>query len=915
MKRVVFFTLLLTVFFLFNQTTPEERLKSYQLNRQLYSSSPFKNLIWQEKGPYFCGGRIVDIEVDPRNPFSFYVATASGGLFKTDNNATSWVSLFDDQASITIGDIAISPRNPNLIWVGTGEANSSRSSYAGTGVYKSEDGGKTWQHMGLTDTQHIGRIIISPEDENTVYVAAIGHLYTDNEERGVFKTNDGGKSWQKVLYISPKTGVIDLAIDPHNSNILYAAAWQRERKAWNFVEGGAESGIYKSVDAGKSWQKIGNGFPQGEHVGRIGLAIAPSGTNTIYTFLDNQAPRPPEKRANSSGLSAEMFLKMDREQFLKIPPAKLDLFLKENNVPARYNAEMIINMVKNGQATPQMIGQMLLDANRRLFQTNIIGAEVYRSDDGGLNWKKTHRNYIDELVFTYGYYFGQIRVSPDNENTIYLLGVPLLKSEDGGQTFFDISEQGGIYGEEGVHADMHALWINPANSRHLLLGNDGGLNISYDAGKTWQKIANLPLAQCYTVAYDLQTPYRIYTGLQDNGVNVAPSDFVFRGRDNTWKMILGGDGAFVEPDYENPEIVYAAFQFGNLFRLDLKNNSSKNIQPRSTQPTNPYRFNWLTPFILSRFNPRIIYLGANKVLKSIDRGEGWIEISPDLTDAKNTSGDVPYATITALDESPLSPQIIYAGTDDGNVWVTLNGGCSWEKIVNGLPKKWVTRIVASRFKKERVYLTLTGYREDDFNAYLYISEDYGKTWQSIKANLPEEPVNVIREDTKNENILYLGTDLSVYISLNRGQSWYSLQANLPNNAVYDLKVHPLADELIAGTHGRGVFTLKLNQIQLLTPQILQKAFHLLAIKSEKSFQQQRPLTIFDLSFYLGQPAKLTFRLLQNNKLLLEWSKDFPFGLNRWQFNSRIGEKNLPAGQYLLQIIAPSIKIEEKVTIE
>ena len=621
-------------------------------------------------------GRIVDIEAYENDPYSFVMAAASGGLWKTDNNATTWTPIFDHQASITIGDIAISQKDKNLIWVGTGEANASRSSYAGSGVYKSTDGGKTWQNMGLQDSHHIGRVLIDPADDQTVYVAASGHLYSDNEERGLFKTTDGGKTWNKILTISPKTGIIDLAMHPRDNRILYAAAWQKDRKAWNLIESGVESAIYKSLDGGQTWKKLAGGLPQGEKVGRIGLAVSASNPETVYAFIDNQEPRPEtikpvgKKATPQSGLTVESLLKMSPANFLALKIEKIALFLKENKVPDRYTAEMVIAMVQAGKATPAAIAGMISSANDRLFSTNIKGAEVYRSNDGGASWKKTHEKFIDDLVYTYGYYFGQIRVSPENENIIYILGVPMLQSTDGGQTFSDISTQGGIYGIDGVHADHHALWIDPKNPKRLLLGNDGGLNITYDRGLNWQKINNLPLAQCYTIALDNETPYNIYTGLQDNGVNRGPATFKLGDTENIWKMILGGDGAFVQPEPGNASTVYAEFQFGNIFRLDLKNNGEKSIQPSSPDKTAPYRFNWLSPFLVSRHNPFTLYMGAHKVLKSVNRGDLWLEISPDLTDGQHIDGDVPYATITALDESPLTPEILYAGSDDGNLWVT-----------------------------------------------------------------------------------------------------------------------------------------------------------------------------------------------------------------------------------------------------
>ncbi|MCP5052190.1 MAG: glycosyl hydrolase [bacterium] len=784
-------------------TSAEARLKSYEKHLEMKGSSLFKNLKWKSIGPYFMGGRVTDIEGYGNDPYKFLLASASGGLWLTTNNATTWTPIFDHESSITIGDIAVSQTDPDLIWVGSGEENSSRSSYAGSGVFKSTDGGKSWTNMGLAETQHIGHVLIDPSDNNVVYVAALGHLYTDNEERGLYKTSDGGKTWEKVLYISPKTGIVDVVMHPKNRNVLYAAAWQRERKAWNFVEGGPESAIYKSSDAGKTWKKAVNGFPQTKHTGRIGLAVSPSSPDVVYAYLDNQEPKPAKKDA------------------------------KKGN-----------------------------DANTNLFNTNIKGAEVYRSNDSGESWAKTHDHYLDGIVFTYGYYFGVVRVAPDNPDVVYIQGVPLMKSSDGGKTFKNISSQGGIYGVGGVHADMQALWIDPKNPKRLLLGNDGGFNISYDEGGSWQKINNIPLAQCYTINYDNQKPYRVYTGLQDNGVNVGPSNFSRKQRKDSWQMILGGDGAFVQAQTNDPNTVFAEFQFGYLFRINIKTQYPKSIRPKPKDKKSPYRFNWLSPFFVSPHNPLTLYIGANKVLKSVDRGEHWVEVSPDLTLQKNTDGDVPYATIVSLDESPLSPGMLYAGTDDGNLWLKKGDLSQWQKINNGLPVKWVTRVVASKFKKERVYVTLTGYRDDDFQTYVYRSDDFGGTWTSIKANLPEEPVNVIREDTENQDILYLGTDLGIYVSLDRGKSWHSLKNNLPTNAVYDLRVHPREKELIIGTHGRGVFILPVADLQKMTAKMLETPLHIFKEpKVEWSFSFMGP----------PSPPKVHFSFYSNSADDVQWS--------------------------------------------
>jgi len=829
--------------------TAAERFAAYEKHRLLQKQSLFPDIKWREVGPYFQGGRLVDIEAYEDSPFTILIAAASGGLWKTESNGTTWTALFDSESAITIGDIAISQKDKNLIWVGTGEANSLRSAYAGTGVFKSIDGGRSWKHMGLSDTHHIARVLIDPTETNIVYIAAMGHLYTENEERGLFKSTDGGQTWNKILFISAKTGIIDLVMHPDNTRILYAAAWEKDRKAWNMIESGPESAIYKSEDAGATWVRLAGGFPAGDSVGRIGLAVTPAAPDSVFAFLDNQESRTPEKKDKPT------------------------------------------------------------DANSALFRTNIKGAEVYRSDDGGANWKRTHDKYLaNNIINTYGYFFGQIRVSPTDASTVYILGVPAMKSTDGGQTFREIPPGGGSYGKGGedVHPDHHALWIDPHNADHLLLGNDGGLNISYDGGKSFQKINNLPLAQCYTIQTDFADPYNIYAGLQDNGVNVGPSTFRYGDVGNIWKMILGGDGAFTALHADDPDYVYAAFQFGNITRLNLKKPRwSKHLQPTSKDKNAPYRFNWLTPFFTSRHDPYTVFLGANKVLRMTAPQDEWRELSPDLTDGLHTDGDVPYATITALDQSPLAADLLYAGTDDGNVWVTLNGGKKWDKINAGLPKKWVTRLTASRFQKNRVYLSLTGYRDDDFSAYLFASDNAGTTWKSIRGNLPDEPVNVIREDPVNQNILFLGTDLTVYVSLDRGLSWQSLRGNLPTNTVYDLQVHPRERELIIGTHGRGVHVLPISRIQELSPEILAKTLHLFPaelVRQQSAEPWQGMQRAMKFEFYLKTAQEVVLEINDaTNKPIRRIVHAGKPGLNAlfWDLKTDKGTSPVVNGDYWL----------------
>jgi len=807
------------------------RLESWKEHKKMEEGTLFKNLEWRNVGPLVQGGRITDFAIPPGDHFKIFAAAASGGLWFTYNNGTTWKPIFDNQSSITIGDIAVDPKNIDVIWVGTGENNSSRSSYAGTGVFKSTDGGKTWKNLGLYDSHHIGRIIIDPENSDIVYIASIGHLYTKNEERGVYKTTDGGKSWEKILYIDENTGVIDLVMDPEDNKTLYAAAWERSRKAWNFEEGGKGSGIYKTTDAGKNWIKLTNGFPENDNVGRIGLAVSHTNPNMVYALLDNQNPRPKkpaeDKEKPKSGITIEMVREMTKDDFLNIDNKKLNIFLRENNIPKRFTAEIVKTYVKKGKITVRQIADYLVDENERLFRTNVIGAEVYLSLDKGKSWKKMNKDFIDDFYHSYGYYFGEIRIDPENSGRIYILGVPIMVSTDSGKTYKYIRYR-------GLHGDHQAMWIDPRNPDRIVDGNDGGINFSYDAGETWRKINNIPLAQFYTINVDMEKPYNIYGGTQDNGTLYGPVT-TRPGISAPWKWVNGGDGGFVHIDPVETDIVYSEAQFGYISRINKKTGDRKSIRPQAEFGEPPLRFNWLTPFIISPHNRYILYLGTQKLFKSLDKGDTWHAISPDLTtdNARGRKGDVPYSTITALDESPIKPGLLYVGTDDSKVWVSKNGGADWIEIDEDLPEKWVTRIVASKFDEATVYVTLTGYREDDFRTYVYKSIDYGKNWKSIKANLPEEPVNVIREDPENENILYLGTDLSCYVTLNGGKQWYILNSKLPTNAVYDAVVHHREGDLVIGTHGRGAFVMNLKWIRQLDEEILASDAHFFDIESTR----------------------------------------------------------------------------------
>ncbi|MBU2997646.1 glycosyl hydrolase [Cellulophaga baltica] len=850
---------------------------------KLNNISILKNIPFENIGPSVMSGRVVDIAVNSDDPTEFYVAYASGGLWYTKNNGTTFTPVLDNAETQNIGDIAVDWKN-GTIWVGTGENNASRSSYAGIGILKSTNAGVSWQNMGLKDSHHIGRIIINPKNPDEVVVGATGHLYSPNEERGIFKTIDGGKTWKKTLYINAVTGIIDVAIAPHNFNTIYATAWEKDRKAWNFSGNGTNSGIYKSTDAGETWTKISSpesGFPTGEGVGRIGLAVFDE--NTVYVVHDNQNRRPVD---SSKNLKSKELNTMTPEQVLSLPGKTLNSFIKNNNFQEKHRAENIKQLIRSGFVKPNEIEDYLKSVNPIVFETPVIGAEVYRSNNAGKTWTKQNLDFIDDLYYSYGYYFGQISIDPSNADKVYLSGVPVIKSEDAGKTYSSISAR-------NVHSDHHYVWVNPQMPGHLINGNDGGVNISYDDGKSWIKNNPNAVGQFYAVNIDHETPYNIYGGLQDNGVwkgpsNVTENEAWHQSGDYPWKSIMGGDGMQVQIDNRNSNIVYTGYQFGNYYRLDLENDTREYIQPKPESEDEAYRFNWQTPILLSPHNQDILYLGSNKLHRSLNKGDNWETISTDLTQG-GKPGNVAYGTLTTISESPFKFGLIYTGSDDGLIQRTDDSGNSWVNIATSLPKDlWVSRVIASKHKKSRVYATLNGYRNDDFSPYIYSSEDYGKTWQSITNNVPASPVNVIIEDPVNENLLLIGTDNGLYLSFNKGALWENFQSGIPNVAVHDLVIQPDVKHLIVGTHGRSIYRTDISKLELMTPEISSKNLHIFAIDTIKHSGKwgetrnswRKPNTPgVDITFYTNKPNVYDISILSSSgvtvsETTLEASKGF-----------------------------------------
>jgi photosystem II stability/assembly factor-like uncharacterized protein len=812
---------------------PAPRLAGFSRRQEMERTSIFKGLPFRNVGPEVQGGRIVDIEGVASQPDALLVAFASGGLWRTDNRGGSWTPLFDQESAITIGDVAVADPDARILYVGTGENNSSRTSYAGTGLFKSTDGGQTWAHAGLSDSHHIGRVLVDPRDANVVYVAALGHLYTENAERGVFKTTDGGKTWTRTLFVDERSGAIDLVQDPKRPDILYAATWEKARAPWNFLESGPGSGIWKSTDAGATWKRLAGGLPSGATVGRIGLALAASAPDTLYAVIDNQALRPEgepfDEDTPPGELTARRLRGLSREGFARLDDAVLDRFLKANEFPPKLKAKALKRDVKAGRITVDDLINYVKDANRDLFERDIVSTEVYRTDDGGATWRRTHEKRLEQVFYSYGYYFARIAVDPTNADRIYFGGVPFLTSTDGGRTFKGLDQR-------GVHVDHHVLYVDPRTPSRVALGTDGGLNLSYDHGQTWTKINNLPVGQFTTLALDNAEPYNIVGGLQDNGVMRGPSTYVPGKSDpSAWKSIYGGDGSAVVIDPKDANVVYAAFQFGYAARLNLKSGERKRIRPRPEltpeKKEPPLRYNWVTPFILSPHSREILYFGTNRLYRSFDRGDTWTALSSDLT-SNREQGDVPFGTITSVSESPKRFGLLYAGTDEGKVWMTPDGGVTWTDVSAGLARdRWVTRVVASEHDENTVYVAQSGYRNDDFAPYLFRSTNRGQTWESLAARLPAEPINSVREDPKAAHLLYIATDGGVFVSLDKGATWDTLAGNLPNVPVHDLLVHPKEGDLVLATHGRSIYLTEAAPLRKLTPRIMGKTLHAFAVKT------------------------------------------------------------------------------------
>lgn len=819
------------------------------------------NVHYREVGPTRQSGRFVDFAVDPRDTDTFYAATASGGLWKT-NDGVNFESIFDVDNVFSIGAVAVAPTVPDTVWVGTGEGNNSRSSYWGNGIYKSTDAGGTWTNMGLPNSGHIARIVVHPTDPDIVYVAALGHLYSDNPERGLYKTTDGGRTWDQVLTdvieatgrfedeTTRHIGVVEVVMHPTDPDTLYAATYDKVRKPWTFNPGAPGSRIYKSTNAGGDWTMLEGGLPMGM-IGRIGLAVSAAAPDTVFAVIED---------VNVEGVSDDV----------------------------RYQ-ELLSGM-------PSQNGRVNND-------------RIWRSQDAGATWEAVSppdRNVGGGPP----YYYARIIADPNNADSLFMLSGSSQKSIDGGREW--------VRAWQGIGGDDHAVWINPEDSGHMILGYDHGLGISRDGGTTWYHPDNLPLAQFYAIGIDNAYPYNVYGGIQDNGSKRGPSRTRAGGPIGfeEWERVGGGDGMYNVVDWSNNRYLYNSSQYaGGFGRLDMLTNERGGARYNRPEGEDQLRWNWLSPIVVSPHDAEVIYIGSNVVLRSSFRAENWEEISPDLTTndpAKiRGTGGIQYSTIVSLDESTIVPGLLWVGTDDGNVWVSKDTGANWTQLndnITGNPSYWVSRIEPGHHDPAVAYVSYTGYRRDDFRPFLYKTDDYGETWTDISAGLPDASINVIREDHKNPNLLFVGNELGVWVSIDGGASWHKMKGDMPTTPVHDIKLHARENDLVVGTHGRGIFITDISWMQELTEENLSHAVHLFgvetAVRWKNTSRNDRSAQNFGggsvvngsvINYMLASPATSapTIRVYDGDRMVRELTGSNEAGLNQVVWDMDFGRARTP----------------------
>lgn len=821
------------VLFLMNRLTMAQQLKSpleysFEKYNKMKKETLF-NLDWVSIGPMFNSARADVVQVDARHPGTMYVGFGSGGLWKTINNGITWQCVFEDMVSLGIGDMELAPSDPSIIYLGTGENLKKPRNFTlpGTGIYRSADGGKTWTHIGLEDSWSIAEIAIDPKNPDIVMVAVLGHLWSKNKNRGLYKTINGGKSWQKVLYKNDATGANDIVIAPSNPKVMYASLWE----VYPGING-KNSGVFRSKDGGKTWIPCTNGLPTGPLVGRIGLTVSYTNPLKAYAFVDN---------LNNS----------------------------------------------KGQA-----------------------AELYKTLDGGMTWTKTHHQpfYVFSVI---GWYFTDVYVNPKDDEEVYCLGVRLVHSVDGGKTFSFIG--GDVHrmmpsAAKGFHLDQSELWINPNNPNHIAAGNDGGFYQSFDKGLSWMHYNNIPVGEFYDIAIDHKN-YTIYGGTQDDATVYGPANEIIPHHPDLWKYLWidpwdGGDGCISAIDPDDDNTIYYSAQHGDVRRYDKRADTVFSIQPKLPEEIkDTLSFNYITPYFVSGYDSKTLYLGGNYIFKSIDRGNHWQVISPNLS--KSSSTDKKSFSTGALVESPIEKGLLYVGMDKGAFWVSSNEGKNWDEKDNRLAHNYIRSICASHYSRERVYACMTGINYDDLHSYVYVSEDKGDSWSSIAQGLPDEPVNVILEDPTHENILYAGSIRGVYISIDRGHTWSVLGTLMPGAAIADLEIHTPSKELIAATHGRGIYKINLEKVySLMDLKLSTQEDHFFEIKpsilpwfhSISGTPDDRTIEKSSISFWLKKTRPVTLTVVDSlNKTMWKYCMNGKKGFNeyRWDLITKRQESDQP----------------------
>ncbi|MEC7858536.1 MAG: hypothetical protein VX706_03975 [Bacteroidota bacterium] len=844
----------------FSQQKISPLVSSFKEYQSLKKETSY-NMSWVSLGPVLNSARVESVQVDETKPGTMYVAFGSGNLWKTIDNGISWKPIFNDIPSIGIGDIAIAPSDKNIIYVGTGESLKKGRNFTmpGTGIYKSINGGETWNHLGLNDSWHIGEISINPSNPNIVFVSVMGHFWSKNNNRGVYRTTNGGKSWKKVLYVDEMTGANDIVISNSNPNIIYASLWENYPGI-----SGRKSGIYKSIDNGETWNKMESGLPYGDKMGRIGLAVSHSNPDKVYALIDNLS--------------------------------------KERN----------------------------------------HAAEVYSTDNGGINWYRTHEKEL--LIFPgIGWYFADIYVNPLDDNEIYALGVRAAYSNDGGKSFKNLNgtvKRINPSQAKGLHLDHCELWINPINPKHIVLGNDGGIFVSYNKGNTWLHYNNIPTGEFYDIELTNESPYLIYGGTQDDATVYGPPKEWKNNSEDKWKYLWidawdGGDGCITQVDPSDNNTVYFSMQNGAIRRKNLKDGVSVSIKPKLPKNINDtLKYNFITPYFISEHNHSTLYHAGNYVFKSTDKGNNWEVISDKLTISKNSQKFESHSA-GAIAESKLSKGLIYYGTDRGVFWYTKDDGKKWHENSENISNGYIRSIFPSQFEESRVYMAMTGINYDDLNNYLYVSENYGKNWQKIKGNLPNEPANVIIEDYKYENILYAGLYRGVYISLDRGKSWEIIGNNFPMSSVSDIEIHKETNDMVVSTHGRGIYKLNLDPIHnLISSNNIEDKDMILStgefVLPKFNDTHKEPLMHsyekVPITFYLNSSKKYSLIIKQKNKEIWKINGIGEKGINQIRWDLIIEKNNsqkpyhihfnkfISACDYNLILKTENLILEEKITI-